>query len=87
MENDAPTKTESTYGKLTAVVTYSTRYIEKKGKQVLTPIVLGNGVSVNTIIILPTFFCWEVVLDVTKESAISDAFNIWFTIVFKSVYS
>ena len=44
VDNYALAKTESTYGKLTTVVTYRTCYIEKNGKQALLPIVLGNGV-------------------------------------------
>ena len=78
MENYALTKTESTYGKLTVVVTYCTRYIGENGKQALLPIGLGNILSVNTLLGLPTFISWKIVLGATKEWKISDAFNNWF---------
>ena len=66
VDNYAITKTESTYGKISVVVTYHTNYIGENGKQSLLPIGIGNGVSVNTLIGLPTFFSWKIVLDVTK---------------------
>ena len=81
------TKTYSTYVKITSFLTYRTCYIDENGKQSVLVIGLGNGVAANTILLLGNFCSWEIVLGVTKEFAISDAFNIWFSIVFQSVYS
>ena len=69
------------------VVTYSTCYTDKNGKHALLPIDLGNGVSFNTILVLPTFHSWKFFLGVTKYRTISDGFHIEFPIVFQSVYS
>ena len=87
MENDSLTKTESTYEEITAAVTYRTRYIEKDCRQALLTIGLGNVVAVNTLLVLPTFCSCKNALGITKDCTISDAFNIWFPIVFQSVYS
>ena len=48
---------------------------------------LGNGVAVNSLLGLSTICSWDSVLDVTNWRTIYDAFNIWFPIVFHSVYS
>ena len=50
-------------------------------------IVLDDGVSLNTLIGLPNVCIWKIVLDVTKNCAISVVFNILFPIVFQTVYS
>ena len=42
VDNDSLAKTESNYGKIPPVVTYSTRYIEKNGKQDLILISIGK---------------------------------------------
>ena len=55
VENDYLTKTESTYVKISAVVTYHTCYIKENGKQDLLLISLGNSVAVKILLIMLTF--------------------------------
>ena len=62
VDNNDITKTESTYGKLSVVVTYRDCYIEKNGKQALLLIGLGNGVAVNTLFGLTTLLSWKIVI-------------------------
>ena len=81
--NNALTKNESTYGKITVVVTYCDFYIGKNGKQYLLPIIIGNSVSVNNLLGLSKFFSWKIVLGVKKEYVIFDVINILFLIVFQ----
>ena len=85
VENDDITKTESTYGKTTVVVTYRDFHIEKNVKQSLLKIGIGNGVAFNSLLGLPTLHSWKFVLDVTKEREMSDYFNILFPILFQLV--
>ena len=46
---------EKTTGKLTAAVTYETRYVDNKGKKLTLSFGLGASIRVNAIIGLPTF--------------------------------
>ena len=55
VDRDDLKKTESNFGKFTAVVTYRNYYIEGNGQNALLLIVIGNGVAVNTLLILLTF--------------------------------
>ena len=47
--------------KLTAIVTYKTRYTYVNGKMITISFGLGGSISVNAIIGLPTFRAWELV--------------------------
>ena len=49
--------------KLTDIVTYMTRYTDSNGKMITVSFGLGDSISVNAIIGLPTFRAWELVLD------------------------
>ena len=46
---------EKESGKLSAVITYKTRYCDKDGKIIPTPFGLGELITVNATINLPTF--------------------------------
>ena len=57
--------------KLTAVVTYKTRYHDSNGKSVTLSFVLGLAIKVNAIVGLPTFRAWKLILDLDTNQLVS----------------
>ena len=57
--------------KLTAIVTYKTRYINPEGENMTISFGFGESISVNAIIGLPTIKKWTIVLDIDAGLATS----------------
>ena len=74
---------EKTAGKLTAVVTYKTRYFDSQGKKLTLSFGLGESIQVNAIIGLPTIKEWKLVLDVDGKIATSKEIGIDFDLCFQ----
>ena len=74
---------EKTTGKLTAVVTYKTRYVDKEGRSLTLSFGLGESIQVNAIIGLPTFKTWKLVLDIDSKIATSKEIGIDFDLCFQ----
>ena len=74
---------EKTTGKLTAVVTYRTRYVDKVGKNLTLSFGLGASIRVNAIIGLPTFREWKIVLNVDSKRASSKLLECYFELCFQ----
>lgn len=68
-------------GKLTAVVTYYTRY-KNDGKAVTISFGLGDSIAVNGIIGLPTLREWKMVLDIDEGIAYSKLLNLKWSMEF-----
>ena len=62
--------------KSTAIVTYKTRYTDVNGKMITISFGLGDSISVNAIIGLPTFRAWEFVLDLSADCVSSKLFDM-----------
>ena len=73
--------------KLTAVVTYKTRYVDKSGKKLTISFGLGESISVNAILGLPTIKSLKLVLDIDGGRAISKVLDIYFDLVFQNAAS
>ena len=69
---------EKDTSKLSAVVTYKTRYTDVNGDMVLLSFCLGEAISMNAIIRLPTLRSWKMVLDVGENKATSMTLNQYF---------
>ena len=69
---------DNTDGKLTAVITYKTRYTRSDGTQATLKFGLGKDIQVNAIVGIPTIKEWELILDLKRDKCISELFNIWF---------
>ena len=74
---------EKTTGKLTAVVTYKTRYMDEQGKRLTLSFGLGAAIRVNAIIGLPTLRKWKIVLDIDGKIASSKLINCYFDLKFQ----
>ena len=74
---------EKTTGKLTAVITYKTRYRDNEGQQLTLSFGLGAAIRVNAIIGLPTLRKWKMVLDIDGEVASSKLLNCYFDLQFE----
>ena len=74
---------EKTTSKLTAVVTYKTRYVDKQGKNLTLSFGLGESIQVNAIIGLPTIKEWKLVLDIDGKVAASKEIGIDFDLCFQ----
>ena len=77
------TESEKTTGKLTAVITYKTRYRDDKGKTLTLSFGLGASIQVNAIIGLPTLRKWKMVLDIDGGIASSKLINCYFDLKFQ----
>ena len=73
--------------KLTAVVTYKTRYCDQSGKMITISFGLGESVSVNAIIGLPTLKELKMVLDVDSGIATSKLLRKEFNLSFQHAAS
>ena len=69
-------------GKLTDTMTYITRYNHYNGEPVCITFVLGETVSVNSIIEFPTLTSWKMILDLEKNKAFSKTMQIWLPLSF-----
>ena len=74
---------EKTTGKLTAVVKYKTRYVDKDNNPLTLSFGLGAAIRVNAIIGLPTFKEWKIILDVDSKRASSKVLNCYFDLCFQ----
>ena len=74
---------EKAASQLSAVVTYKTRYTTKYGKMMTLSFSLGDSISVNAIISLPTFKEWQLVLDVSTGHVQSKVLNTVFYLSFQ----
>ena len=64
--------------KLADIFTYKTSYIDGNGKIITISFVLGDAMSVNAIIGLPTFNAWELVLDLSADRVSSKLLDVNF---------
>ena len=89
--NCAVDKNPSTHtdmgNKLTAMVTYKTRYFDDKHNPVTLSFGLGANVAVNAIIGKPTLHQWRCVLDFDSNSLISRDLNTKFPLNYNSANS
>jgi len=69
--------------KLTAVVTYKTRYTENYSKPIALSFGLGKAIKVNAIISLPTFKQWKIILDLDTNRATSKHLGVHFDLCFQ----
>ena len=74
---------EKEASKLSAVVTYMTRYTDDNGKPITLSFGLGDDVTVNAIIGIPTFRAWKLILDISENRAISKLLSIFFDLDYK----
>ena len=79
--------TDFDHGKLTAVVTYKTRYTDTHGKPMLLSFGLGKSVAVNALIGLPTLTACKMILDLHENKAHSKEASIWFPITLSKAAS
>lgn len=68
--------------KLSAAVTYKMRCVDATGKMIALSFGLGDAISVNAIIGLPTFKEWKLVLDVAEKRANSTVLGCYFDLTF-----
>ena len=80
MPSSLPDKEAS---KLTAIVTYKTRYIDSNRKMITISFGLGDSISVNAIIGLPTFKAWELVLDLSADRVSSKPLDVDFALLYQ----
>ena len=73
---------DSLEGKLTAVVTYRTRYVLPSGEPATLKFGLGKDITVNAIIGLPTWTEWGLALDLHNKRCTSAILNLWFHVQF-----
>ena len=66
-----------------AVVTYKTRYTDVNGDMMLLSFGLGEAISVNAIIGLPTLRSWKMILDVGENKATSKTLNRYFELSYQ----
>jgi hypothetical protein len=69
---------------LSAVVTYKTRYHDKNDKPLTLSFGLGDSITVNAIIGLPTFHEWQLILDVSNSRVISNTLELFFDLEYKN---
>ena len=74
---------EKDTSKLSVVVTYKRRYTDVKGDMVLLSFGLGEAISVNAILGLPTLRSWKMVLDIEKNQANSKTLNQYFELSYQ----
>ena len=70
-----------------AVVTYKTLYHDKGENMMTLYFGLGEAISVNAIIGLPTFREWTTILDVDDSKAASKTLNQYFDLSFQYAVS
>ena len=70
--------------KLTAVVTYFTPYCDTSDRPLFLSFGLGESVTVNAIIGLPTIIAWGLVVDPFTKRCYSHSMHKWFDLVFKN---
>ena len=69
-------------GKLTAVVTYATRYKLPNGEYATVKFGLGKDITVNAIVGIPTIKLLKLVLDLDDHRCLSKVLGIWFPFVY-----
>ena len=82
-----PTITDSANnlsGKLTAIITYKTRYTKPCGSPVFLKFGLGEDIKVNAIIGIPQLKIWELLINLKENKCVSPYFNLWFPIEFNN---
>ena len=73
--------------RLTAVVSYKTRYLKPDGTNMTLEFGLGESISVNAIIGLPTLKEWKMVIDMDSCTATSKLLNLNFELAFQHAAS
>jgi hypothetical protein len=81
---DPTTFDSSLHGTLTALIRYHTPYTDLAGNPVLLSFALGNDVSTNTIIGLPTIDAFDFLIDVRNNTAHSRSCDLTFPIICQS---
>ena len=76
-------KQKKTTGKLTAVATYKTRYVDRNSNKLILSFRVGALIRVNAIIRLPTFHEWKILLDIDNKQASSKVLNCYFDLCFQ----
>ena len=76
---------EKDASKLSAVVTYKTRYTDVKEDMVLLSFGLGEAIWVNAIIGLPTLRSWKMVMDIDKNQVNFKTLNRYFDLSYHHV--
>ena len=69
--------------KLTAVVTYKTRYTDNYSKPITLSFGFGKAIKVNAIIGLPIFKQWKIILDLDTNRATSKHLGVYFDLCFQ----
>ena len=70
--------------KLTAVVTYKTRYTDNYGKPITLSFGLGKAIKMNAIIGLPIFKQWKIILDLNTNRATSNHLGVYLDLCFNT---
>ena len=73
--------------KLTAVITYYTRYVDCDGNKLKLSFGIAESIAVNAIIGLPTIWEWKLVLDVDANRASSKLLDVYFDLNFQRASS
>ena len=74
---------ESNAGKLTAMVTYFTRYMDISSWPVVISFGLGHDVAVNAIVGKPTLKSWKGCIDFSSDTFTSEELKLTFSIDYK----
>jgi hypothetical protein len=78
------TAAEALHGKLTAIVRYNTRYVDTKGQPITISFGLGEGITVNSIIGLPTLRHWKMNLCLSDNTMMAPTLRTRFDIVYEN---
>ena len=76
-------KTESMHGKLTAIVRYWMRYTQN-GKRVILSFGLGDSVSVNSLVGIPTIKEWKSIFDFESNMLVARGINTKFPMIYEA---
>ena len=76
-------KTESMHGKLTAIVRYWMRY-KQNGKRVILSFGLGESVSVNSIVGIPTIKAWKTMFDFESNTLVARGIRTQFPMIYEA---
>ena len=76
-------KTESMHGKLTAIVRYWLRY-KNGGRNVILSFGLGDSVTVNSIVGVPTIKEWKCIFDFESHELVARGLNTKFPLVYEA---
>ena len=68
---------------LTAVVTYKTWYMLPTGQPALLSLGLGESIGPNAILGIPTLRSWQIIVNLSKNIAVSEEFNLSFPLIFE----